>query len=634
MSSNKNFPKEILQNLLNEYLNNRLLKLENSTKGQMSNLNKTSKNFKEFSRSLQQISNNIFEQSPLLKEKQEKKEENKNNNNNNNENALRQSISNIASKNPNNKSGIKTRSNTLGISKYNFLKKQNTEINLVKGSFISTNNNNSNNKAKSKMKSPEKNNKSVKINLTKELAKNSTPKKTNKIDFYIEGKAKFPQTEKIPKKLKEKIKKININKNGKFDNKNKYYMNEFENIYGENKNQMVHSLKKGKKSKKPKENMKANKSKLNDNYIKDELSFENNFNNLKASFTSKRVKNLTLNDNNNFNNNTNDLTDIQNIVKLVDNVNENITKILNGNITHDFSLINNLRNSAKISYENNKFKKNEFALKKKYLSKKEQVKNINVLEIFKKDNNIVKNILKYLPQKETIYFYSINNYFNKERIAFFGNKKEELLSILNLKKDETIENKINEIKNKFTEEELENKKRFEITKETSDILKKMNKRDYLKELKNLEINKNIFIIYKILFVLLGEKNIYNTLNKDIFWKKCLNFFSENCSENPGDFILEKIQKLYFDTKEFNIIENLIKDNKNEIINEISNNKKILIIPLIKESLEYFGIIFSDNKTEGSTYINNLRKNQIIINYLNNLKVRYFLSKYNEEDDED
>ena len=490
MSLNKSFPKEILQNILNKYLNDRLVKLENSTKGQMHNLNKTSKNFKEFSKNIQQITNNILEQTVLLKENQEKKEENKNNN----ENILRQSIKDITSKNTNNKSSIRNRSNTLGISKYNQLKKQNTEVNLAKGSFISNNNNNSNNKPKSKLKSPEKNNKSSKMNITKDLAKNSTPKKANKIDFFIEGKVKFPQTEKIPKKMK----KINTNKNVKYDNKNKYYINEFENIFGENKNQMVNSFKKEKKVRNQKESLKTNKSILNDNYIKKEMILENkindnNFNNLKASFTSKRGKKLTLNENNIFNNNTSDLTDIQNIVKLVDNVNQNITKILNGNNSPDFSLINNLRNSNKISFENNLVKKNEFALKKKYLSKKEQVKNINVLEIFKKDNNIVKNILKYLPQKETIYFYSINNYFNKGRITFFDNKKEELLSILNLKKDETIENKINEIKNKFTEEELSHKKKFEITQETSYILKKINKEDYLKKLKNLEINEIIFI---------------------------------------------------------------------------------------------------------------------------------------------
>ena len=56
--------------------------------------------------------------------------------------------------------------------------------------------------------------------------------------------------------------------------------------------------------------------------------------------------------------------------------------------------------------------------------------------------------------------------------------------------------------------------------------------------------------------------------------------------------------------------------------------------LIKELFEYFGIIFSKDKTEGNIYINNLKRNQIIINYLNNLKVRYFLSKYNEEEEDD
>ena len=109
-------------------------------------------------------------------------------------------------------------------------------------------------------------------------------------------------------------------------------------------------------------------------------------------------------------------------------------------------------------------KKNEFFLKKKTLSKKERIKNINIFALFKKDNNIVKNILKYLTPKEAIYFYSVNNYFNKGRIIFFDSKKEELLSILNLKKDETIENKIIEIKNKFTKENLSNKKNLKLPK--------------------------------------------------------------------------------------------------------------------------------------------------------------------------
>jgi hypothetical protein len=74
----KYFPKEMLQNLLNECLNNRLIKLETSTKNQMLNLNKTSKNFKDFSKSIQQISNNYLEQTELSKDKLDKKENTKN----------------------------------------------------------------------------------------------------------------------------------------------------------------------------------------------------------------------------------------------------------------------------------------------------------------------------------------------------------------------------------------------------------------------------------------------------------------------------------------------------------------------------------------------------------------------------
>ena len=638
---NKNFPLELLKKLLNEHLNIKLIKLENSTKEQMNNLKKTSKNFKEFSKNIQQLINSNLEQEEFQKDKLEKKEENKNIN----ENILKTSIKINVGKSNNN---IRNRSNTLGISKYNQLKKVNTENNINRESFIS--NHNINNKQKSKQKSPEKNNKNNKIvNLTKNMGKNATPKKNNKLDFFSDNKPKCPKTEKIPKKINEKIKKMNTNKDIKHKNSNNKLKDEFDNLYNGNNKQLISSFRKEKKQR--------NQNVIfNGNYIKKEIDFEknnteNNINNLKASFSFRKGRKLNINENNIINhvknnNSSSELNDIQNIVKLVDNVNQNITKLLNNNNNSnmnnnsiDFSLNNNLRNSALFSNEINiNSKKNEFTLKKKYLSKKEKVKEINVIELFKKDNNIFKNILKYLSQKESIYFYSMNNYLNKGRIKYFDNKKEELLSRLNLKKDETLEKKINEIKNLFTEEDLSQRKKFEITQETRELIKKMNNEEYIDKLKNFKTNdkanENINIIFKILFIFLGEENIYITKNNDIFWKKCLHYFDEKCSGKIGDFLLQKIPFFKFDTKEFNRIENLLKENKTEIINEMKQNTNYLIIPLIKESLEYFGIIFSQQKTEGSLYIKILRKNQIIINYLNNLKVRYFLSKYNEEDDED
>ena len=344
------FPKEMLQNLLNECLNNRLIKLETSTKNQMLNLNKTSKNFKDFSKSIQQISNNYLEQTELSKDKLDKKENTKNNNIN--ENAMKQSFKKQLSKNNNNiLNSFRARSNTLGLSKYNQLKKQNTEINLNKESFISNNNNTNN---KQKLKSIEKNNKNKIIFLKKDLVNNVTPKKTNKIDFLIDSKTKYPKTEKITKKLKVNIKKINTSKNLKNNDK---YMNELENLYPDNNKPIQKSFIKEKKSKITNE-IKTNKT-LNEK--KETFLGNKNFNNLKASFSQRRERKLILNENNNINsinNNSNNFSDIQNIVKLVDNVNQNISKLLNNNNSVELPLNNILRNSANFTNKNNK--KNEF----------------------------------------------------------------------------------------------------------------------------------------------------------------------------------------------------------------------------------------------------------------------------------
>ena len=652
---NKVFPKEILQDILNELLNKKLIKLENSSKNQISDLSKISKNFQEFSNHIQQISNNILE-------KNKSTEENKNsgnnepmklNINNNANNILKHSIKKlpefgndiiITTKKNNNVNNLRTRSNTLGINKFNQLKKQNTEVNLNRESF------NSNHiRQKSKLKSPEKNNYKINknINIAKDLGKNATPKKNNKIEFIVENKQNFPKTEKIQKKINEKIKKQNdYNKNSKNNIDNKY-MNEFDNLnIGFNKQIINGPTKKEikEKNKIKKDIIKANK-KLNDNYIKNEFDIEkknkNGFNNLRTSFYSKKDKKLILNERNNTMNNSTNLNDIQSIVKLVDNVNQNITKILNDNNSNEIFIPNNLRNSVKLSKEKNNLnnlniKNKEFTLKKKYLTKKEKVVNINAFEIFKKEKKILKNILKYLTENDLIFFYSLNNYFNKERIAYFDNKKEDLLSILNLKKEETIENKINEIKKEFNKEKLLQIKKFEISENLKEKIKLINTREFLNEILNREMNNisgNIITIYKIFFVFVGEEKIYDTLNADIFWKKCYNYFNEKCKGNIGNFILNKIQLFNFKSKEFNKIRNLLKENKNEIINEISDSENCLM-SLIKELFEYFGIIFSKDKTEGNIYIHNLKRNQIIINYLNNLKVRYFLSKYNEEEEDD
>ena len=54
------FTKEMLKELLNKKLNQRILKLENTSKEHISNLNYTSKYFKEFSKAIQQLYLNLL----------------------------------------------------------------------------------------------------------------------------------------------------------------------------------------------------------------------------------------------------------------------------------------------------------------------------------------------------------------------------------------------------------------------------------------------------------------------------------------------------------------------------------------------------------------------------------------------
>ena len=162
IKKNKKLAEEILKNLLSTHLNIRLSKLESSSSNHISDLKKTSKNFKEFINNIQELSKNIE-----AEKNKEKKEENKENNNNNlvrysmkKSNELNNSINSIKNQNTpkQEKKDLRNRSNTLGFSKFHQLKKIATEVNLNKTNKLAEDKkNNINNNKKVKMKSPEKN---------------------------------------------------------------------------------------------------------------------------------------------------------------------------------------------------------------------------------------------------------------------------------------------------------------------------------------------------------------------------------------------------------------------------------------------------------------------------------------------
>lgn len=769
ISKKKSFPKEILQEILKNHLNNRLTKLESSSNEQITNLNYTSKYFNEFTKAINQFSK-FFEDFKASKEKENEKKQNLDNNSTVKFEAKKSNESNHNTKNnvkftqikSKNDAALRTRSNTMGLYKVQQMKRQATNINLARGMFSSRflEEQKSMRQKQNSIMSPEEDIKN-KTMYIKNPGITDTPKTVRKTSSFIEKNSensKIPKTEKRVKKNVGTNKKLKSNKKSQTNNITKHHF-ENDKYLTENNEQKNGILKKDKSNKKS-----ENKSKKDTMHkrLKTTANFKNNNFSKTINNDFNKTMNIEINNKNNekinfktaissvkrrkiqFNPDleSSNFTDIQDMIKLVDNVNQNINKLLDANdkLNNNRSLmmssvdINNPNNTFRLSNykstanlfntnndnlkskggilkkkkenpnislfkedhdednienlkvkddfniggaqlgkfiiktkaniskgeEINKFNKeakNESETKKLENSIKEIVikdkkekskfekeeiigiKNIDVIDTFKKNKQLLKNILTYLKDLDIIIFTSCNNYLNKERISFLDNKKEELLQSLNLSKDETMEEKINKIKNEYSEEEISNPPiEFTLSIEAKSKLIELNEDENMEIYKN-DLDKNnkdiniIIITHRILFVLLSKEEIYSISNDNNFWKKCGEFLLRNSNGKIGNYILQKVDDFKFTLKTVNKVEYFIKDNKENIINELINNTNIILIPLIREALEYCGIIFSKSKTQGNIIITNLKQNQIIINYLNNLKVRYFLAKYEEDDDD-
>ena len=256
-------------------------------------------------------------------------------------------------------------------------------------------------------------------------------------------------------------------------------------------------------------------------------------------------------------------------------------------------------------------------------NKKEKDNKINFLNLIQNNPKILQNILQYLSFKNKINFLSINKYLLKERKSILINKKEALFLILQLKENETIEDKIKKLKNNSNSKEPTSKliKEFKLSKDVIRNLKQLNEAQNIKLFKEKQINKNkiteINIIYKILLLLLGEKKMVEISDDYTFWKKCCKYFLDKSEGKIGNCIINQVKNFYFDHQTINLIEFTLIGNKNNILNgyyEKLCKTTGLIMPLIKQALEYCGIITTDNKYN-PRILDNLKYNLMLINKL-------------------
>ena len=361
--------------------------------------------------------------------------------------------------------------------------------------------------------------------------------------------------EKIDKKFNLEEKKINVDNNIKKQNDNNLNnINDTNNNHNNNKkksnNNRVHTP--GKGLKKNNEKNTPKKENINKNYYLNQNDLNMNKKEEENNNTQKISENL--NNNNNI------------IISSQKNDNNNINKISQENSTS----INNL--STQISSINN---------------------NNNISS---ENNSIINNNTKSNIQKEN-------------ENSFINNKSNSLENQI-----KNIENSINELKNLYSIDELtnENFNEFILTRGASKAIELLNDKLYFKLFKNENFpNIEIIIVYKIYFQLVNkEKNIIEENDIEIFWKKVKEYFLNKNNNNIqiGNLLENQFKQLDFSKENFVKIYNLCEGKINKLTpvyySKICATTGLFIF-LIKDALEYLGIINDKKKTQINRMYQNL-----------------------------
>ena len=244
-------------------------------------------------------------------------------------------------------------------------------------------------------------------------------------------------------------------------------------------------------------------------------------------------------------------------------------------------------------------------------------------EIIKKYKNDFIYVFDFLTFKEKIQFSGIHKGFKSERIYLLNTKREEAITSLELKERETLEDRITQFKLKFPKKEyMKPLEAYKINKASIMSIQNLDKDMYSKLFKQkvLDIKlSDIYILYRILFVILGEPKIAEIEEDEVFWLKCIEYLNEKGKDKIGSFILEKMKQYEFKHKDIYLLNKLLVGIKPKMnpatFSKISGTSGLLFIG-IKEMLEYSGILIT-KKTPINRIYDNLMYYKTIIDPLTN-----------------
>ena len=244
-------------------------------------------------------------------------------------------------------------------------------------------------------------------------------------------------------------------------------------------------------------------------------------------------------------------------------------------------------------------------------------------EILKKYKNYFIYIFDFLDFKDRVMFSGIHKGFKNERIYLLNTKREEAIASLELNERETINDRLNKFMTSYSSNEYKQPlSQFTIARNSATAIVSIDKETFSKlfKQKTLDIKlSEIYIVYRVLFLLFGEQKIAEIVDDGEFWEKCIEYLNTNGGNKIGSFILEKSKSFDFSKNSIYLINKLlvgIKPNFTTAHFSKVNGTTGLLMFIIRDALEYAGIIVT-KRTPKSRIYNNLVYYKNLIENLTN-----------------
>ena len=221
-------------------------------------------------------------------------------------------------------------------------------------------------------------------------------------------------------------------------------------------------------------------------------------------------------------------------------------------------------------------------------------------------------ISSFLDKKTKYNFFSCSKKSISHLLFELNNKYNYILDMNKITSINSIEDEINNLKNKYKDEDFDSPKySFKLSKGSIKALEILDGKIYNDIFKTEVLNpplNEIILIYRIFFQLINKEELIEIENDKKFWKESRNYILEKNNSKIGSFIKECVGEFDFTKENIYKLKKLSAGKEEKL--RPTNYENIckttgLVAFVVKDSLEYCGIIQNTKKIMPGVFISYL-----------------------------